>query len=188
MIHSPRRVARYGVTSYLAHLAHGVLDWLPWPLRPLLWRCLIELGPGSILEHGVFIRPPGRVKIGADTFIGRGCELWAHERATITVGDHTLFGPGVLVTTLGHDYGLMDMPVEVQPIVVGSQVWVGARAVILPGVTIGDGAVVAAGAVVTKDVAPWTVVAGVPAAFLKLRERGAQELPDAGLVPDRDAQ
>lgn len=188
MIHSPQRVVRYGVTSYLAHVAHAVLDCLPWPLRPLCWRLMLgELGPGSILEYRVFIRPPGRVKIGRDCFIGRGSQLWAHDQAGIWVGDHTLFGPEVLVTTLGHDHAHLAMPVQVRDVKIGPRVWVGARAVILPGVTVGEGAVVAAGAVVTQDVAPWTVVAGVPARFLKLRERGTEELADAGAVADGHA-
>lgn len=170
-LHPPARVARYGVTAYLAHVAHALLDALPWPIRAWGWRLLLgEMGRQVILEHRVFIRPPRHVSIGDDVFIGRGCELWAHgPQARIRIGAHTLLAPGVLVTTLSHDYSSLAMPVEARPVTIGERVWLGARCVILPGVTVGDGAVVAAGAVVTSDVPPWTVVAGVPARVVKPR-------------------
>ena len=111
-MHPPSRVARYGLTSFLAHLAHGVLDALPWPLRPLLWRCLLgRMGRGVILEYRVFIRPPRYVAIGDDVYIGRGAELWAHSSvADIVIGDHVLIGPGALLTTLGHQVETLAMP------------------------------------------------------------------------------
>jgi acetyltransferase-like isoleucine patch superfamily enzyme len=170
-MHPPARVARYGLTSYLAHVAHGLLDALPWPLRAWGWRLLLgAMGRGVILEHHVFIRPPRFVALGDDVFVGRGTELWAHsQQAGITIGDHTLLGPGVLITTLGHRYTALDLPVEARPVTIGNRVWVGARAIVLPGVTIGEGAVVAAGAVVTADVPAWTIVAGIPARVIKSR-------------------
>lgn len=181
-MHPPARVARYGLTSYLAHATHGALNWLPWPIRPALWRLLLGgMGRGVILEHQVFIRPPWHVYLGHDVFVGRGCEFWAHSAsATITVGDHVLLGPGVLLTTLGHGHETPGMPVTTQSIAIGEGCWVGARAVVLPGVTLGEGAVVAAGAVVTQDVEAWTLVAGVPARPIKKlapRFEGPRELP-----------
>lgn len=171
-MHPPKRVARYGLTSYGSHLTHLGLDLLPWPVRPWLWRRLLgAMGRGVIIDYGVFIRPPWYVYLGDDIFLGRGTELWAHSpEATITIGDHVLLGPGVLVTTLGHRYQETGLPVEAKPVVIGARAWIGARAVILPGVTIGEGAVVAAGAVVSRDVPPGAVVAGVPARVIKTRE------------------
>lgn len=182
------RAARYGLTSWAAHLAHGLLDLLPWPLRPALWKLLLgRMGRSVVLDYGVFIRVPWFVKLGSDLYIGRGSQLWAHSHeAGITIGNHVLIAPGALLTTLSHDYRAPGMPVEARPITVGDQVWIGARAVILPGVSLGTGAVVAAGAVVNADVPAWTVVAGVPARVVKRREPGEplnlEELPSAGAV------
>lgn len=172
---SARRVARYGVTSYLAHLTHGVLDALPWPLRRWLWRMLLGgMGRRVLMDHRVFIRPPRWVTLGDDVFLGRGVEIWAHSaEAAVVVGSHVMIAPGAMLTVLGHDAADLAMPTRVAPIVVGDHAWIGARAVVLGGVTVGEGAVVAAGAVVTRDVPPWTMVGGVPA-----RELGPRVLAD----------
>lgn len=165
---SEGRVARYGVTSWLAHLAHGALDLLPWPFRPWLWRALLgSMGRQVILDHRVFIRPPRWVAIGDDVYLGRGVEIWAHSaEAGVTIGSHVLIAPGAMLTVLGHDPAQAHLPNRAAPIVVGDRCWIGARAVVLGGVTVGEGAVVAAGAVVTEDVPPWTIVGGVPARVL----------------------
>ena len=140
------------------------------------------MGRGVILEHRVFIRPPKHVWIGNDVFIGRGCQLWAHSAtAGIAIGDHVLLGPDVLVTTLGHRYEDPAMPVVARPVVIGPRCWIGARATILPGVTLGEGVVVAAGSVVAEDIPAWAVVAGVPARLVKRRE--LDEPPSAAGTP-----
>lgn len=174
---SARRVARYGVTSYLAHVTHGTLDALPWSLRRCLWRMLLGgMGRGVLMDHHVFIRPPRWVTFGDDVFVGRGVEIWAHSaEAGVSVGSHVMIAPGVMLTVLGHDPTTLAMVTLAAPIVVGDHAWLGARAVILGGVTVGEGAVVAAGAVVTRDVPPWTVVSGVPA-----RVMGPRTLADDG--------
>lgn len=106
------------------------------------------------------------ITIGKNVFLNFGCCF--QDQGGIHIGDGTLVGHGVVLATLNHHLlpqkrGNM-IP---RPIYIGQNVWIGARAVVLPGVTIGDGAIVAAGAVVTKDVLPNTVVAGVPAKTLK---------------------
>ena len=106
------------------------------------------------------------IHIGKDVFINEGCCFQDH--GGIWIGDGSLIGQQVVMATLDHDLD----PAHRQdmfpgPIRIGRNVWVGAHATILRNVTIGDGAVVAAGAVVTKDVPPNTVVAGVPARVVK---------------------
>lgn len=106
------------------------------------------------------------IHIGKDVFINEGCCFQDH--GGIWIGDGSLIGQQVVMATLDHDLD----PAHRQdmfpgPIRIGRNVWVGAHATILRNVTIGDGAVVAAGAVVTKDVPPNTVVASVPARVVK---------------------
>jgi len=86
-----------------------------------------------------------------------------------------MMGPDVMIYTQNHRFDRIDIPMieqgntEPKPVVIEDDVWIAARSIILPGVTIGKGAVIAAGAVVTKDVPPYTVVGGVPARKIKLR-------------------
>ena len=99
---------------------------------------------------------------GKGVFVNGGCSF--QDQGGITVGDCTLIGHQVTVATINHDMDPdMRGSMTLLPVSIGSNVWIGDHATILPGVTIGDGSVIAAGAVVTKDVPPMTVVAGVPA-------------------------
>ncbi|WP_138493555.1 sugar O-acetyltransferase [Paenibacillus pinistramenti] len=105
------------------------------------------------------------ISIGKNVFLNTGCSF--QDRGGIMIGDGTMIGMNVTIATLNHG-----LPAETRnttypsPVVIGRNVWIGSSATILPGVTIGDHSVVAAGAVVTKDVPENTVVAGVPAKFL----------------------
>lgn len=120
------------------------------------------------------IRPIGRcnnLRIGSGTFINT--EVRFGVVGKISIGNNVLIGPRVMFETVSH--GLKYIPgkgrgVSSKPIVVGDEVWIGAAAVITQGVTIGEGAVVAAGALVNRDVEPRTLVAGVPAKLIKYIE------------------
>lgn len=106
------------------------------------------------------------VTIGKNVFINEGCCF--QDQGGIEIGDGCLIGQQVVIATLNHDLNPArrgDM--FPKPVKLGKGVWVGAHSTILPGVTVGDNAVIAAGAVVNKDVAPNTVVAGVPARKVK---------------------
>ncbi|WP_240733075.1 DapH/DapD/GlmU-related protein [Jeotgalibacillus sp. S-D1] len=105
------------------------------------------------------------ITIGKNVFFNTGCSF--QDRGGIVIGDGTMIGMNVTIATLNHG-----LPLETRnttfssPVVIGKNGWIGSNATILPGVTIGNNAVVAAGAVVTKDVPDNTVVAGVPAKFV----------------------
>ena len=102
------------------------------------------------------------ITIGRDVFINSGCHF--QDQEGITIGDGSLIGHNVVLATINHDLSpLNNRENHYVPIVIEDHVWVGSNATILPGVTIGRWAVVAAGAVVTKDVEEFTVVGGVPA-------------------------
>lgn len=120
------------------------------------FRCF----PPFYTECGINIR------LGKNVFINSGCCFQDH--AGIEIGDGSLVGHQVVIATLNHAPDPSKRADMIpKPVKIGKNVWIGAHATILPGVTVGDNAVVAAGAVVTKDVAANTVVAGVPAKKIK---------------------
>lgn len=134
----------------------------------------VELGARVLLEADVYL------KMAADTasltlcdyvFVGRGVEF--DVLGDVRVGAHTVIAPRCFITD--HNHGTLpglridQQPSVIDPVVIGADVWLGTGVVVLPGVNISDGAVVGANSVVTKDVAPMTVVAGVPARFLRAR-------------------
>lgn len=90
--------------------------------------------------------------------------------APIMLGDNATISQGVKLCTASHDISSKIMELTYAPITISANAWVAGWSVVLPGVTIGEGSVVAAGSVVTRDVAPWTVVGGNPAKFIKARE------------------
>lgn len=135
-------------------------------------RALMSRLVGYRVDDGFRLFPPvytdfgKNIKIGKDVFVNSGCCF--QDQGGVTLGDGCLVGHNVVFATLDHDIRPErrgDMTAA--PIVVGKNVWIGAHATILKGVTIGDGAIVAAGAVVTRDVPPNTIAAGVPARVVK---------------------
>lgn len=116
------------------------------------------------------------ISIGDDVFIGRNC-CFQSEHGEIFIGSHVMFGPGVNIHGGNHDISLGTTPMKARektfgedsPVIIGDDVWIGANAIILTGVSIGNGAVVAAGSVVTKPVPTKAVVAGVPAKVIHFR-------------------
>lgn len=112
--------------------------------------------------------------IGKNVFINSGCKV--QDQGRIEIGDGTLIGHNVVLATLNHALAPERRGDLIpRPIRIGKNVWIGSNAVILPGVTIGDGAVIAAGAAVTKDVPENSVVGGVPARVLRTIQTQAQE-------------
>lgn len=127
------------------------------------------LGKRSVVESYCCINNAvGDVTIGDYTRIGIHCTVIG----PVCIGDHVNLAQGITVTALNHNFEdsskrIDEQGVATKPVVIGDDVWIGANAVILPGVTIGKHCVVAAGAVVTKDVPDNTLVGGVPAKVIK---------------------
>lgn len=106
------------------------------------------------------------IKVGKNVFINHACTFM--DRGTITIGDNVLIGPKVSLITTNHDLDPTKRNVLInKAIKIENNVWIGANAVVLPGITIGENSIVAAGSVVTKDVPKNTIVAGNPAKFIK---------------------
>jgi acetyltransferase-like isoleucine patch superfamily enzyme len=127
---------------------------------------------GNSIDESTTIFPPfhvnfGRsITIGKNVFINHACSFL--DMGGITIEDDVLIGPRVNIVTENHPLDPTDRRALVtQPVVIKRNAWIGAGATILPGVTIGENAVVAAGAVVSKDVVANTIVGGVPAKFIK---------------------
>lgn len=107
------------------------------------------------------------ISIGKNVFINSGCHF--QDQGGIEIGDGCLIGHNVVLATINHDlYPENNRINHYAPIKLGKSVWVGSNSTILPGVTVGDWAVVAAGAVVTRDVPPLTIVGGVPAKVIRV--------------------
>ena len=137
----------------------------------ILAACAVR-GQNVRLRMPLVVYGADQLRFGNDVDVGEFVVLRAS--GGLTIGDRVLIAASAVVTTRGHPeapprYG----KVVDAPVVIEDDVWVGAAAVILPGVTVGRGSIVAAGAVVTKDVAPMTLVGGVPAAPIRAIEEDA---------------
>ena len=110
------------------------------------------------------------ITVGKNVFINSGCRF--QDQGGISIGDGTLIGHNVVLATLNHGISPDERhDLFPAPIHIGKNVWIGANATVLPGVTIGDNTVIAAAAVVTKDVPANVVVAGVPAKVIRKTEK-----------------
>ena len=149
-------VVAYAYNAVVGHLPSRTLRYAY--LR--LW--LGRFGKGSGVQLGCRFLNGRKVSLGPNSVINFGT-LIDGRHFSVTIGANVSIGPEAAILTLGHDPqspGFANKGGEVR---IGDRAWIAYRAVILPGVTIGEGAVVAAGAVVTRDVAPFAIVAGNPA-------------------------
>lgn len=115
------------------------------------------------------------IHMGENSAVNARCRI--DNRGGVHIGDNVSISSDVIVLTADHDMDTPNFQGRARPVTFEDYVWVGTRAMIMPGVTIGKGAVVAAGAIVTKDVAPYNVVAGIPAKFVKERQRDLRYIP-----------
>ena len=144
--------------------------WFPiYGLKRLLLRLFgASIGRGVIVKPRVRIKYPWHLTVGDDCWIGE--QAWIDNLATVNLSNDVCLSQGVYLCTGGHDFRRVTFDLIVKPIVIESEVWISTRAVILPDVTIGRGAVVAAGAVVSKDVPAAVIVGGCPAEVIGERE------------------
>lgn len=137
-------------------------------------RSLRAVGCEVYIAPNVSFRFPKNIELGDRVGLGPGCRIWASPNARIIMRAHAMLGPDVTIVTANHNYSDRFTPVSVQDarefdVDIGEDVWIGAKAVVLPGVTIGSGAIVAAGAVVNRNVEPFSIVGGVPARVIGTR-------------------
>lgn len=140
------------------------------PLRSM------TLGPHAAISPNATFSNPERIVAGRSLSLGARCSLWAGpSRGRILIGDYVLFGPEVMVTAAGYRFNdgspVSRQSMDEADVVIGNDVWLGTRAIVLPGARIGDGAIVAAGAVVRDEIPDLAIVAGVPAKVVGWRHR-----------------
>lgn len=152
----------------------------------------VRLGPavtiaaGSNLAATAVIREPGvGISVDEGTSIGRSNIIWG--QGGVLIGAHCLLGPNVTVLSENHEFSDTNALIKSQGHVrrsvrIGDNCWIGAGAKILAGVTLGQGTVVAAGAVVTKSFGPYSVIGGVPAKLIRLRHAESTEPADATIA------
>lgn len=139
------------------------------------WRAFLLRSFGAKIGARCTIRRKSRIyypwlfSMGSLSALGDDCVIY--NLGQVTLGDRVLVSQEAYLCAGTHDYRLKEMPLVTSPIVLKDDSWACARAFIGPGVTIGEGAIVAAAAVVVRDVADWTIVGGNPAQFLKMRPR-----------------
>ncbi len=140
-----------------------------------------HIGRNVRLIRGTWIEYPENLTIGDNTSINRNCLINA--AGGVDIGKNVLIGPSVTIYSLNHNYSdrqllIIDQDYSKARIIIENDVWLGLKSVILPGVTIGEGAIVGAGSVVTHDVPPGAIVTGVPARVVRIIEHD--------VAPDRD--
>ena len=136
--------------------------------KQLFDRC----GTNINIEKGADFGSGKGILIGNNSGLGINSKV----RGPLEIGDNVMMGPDVVIMTNSHNFERIDIPMNMQgsavpkKVVIGNDVWIGTRAIILPGTTIGNGAIIGAGAVVTKDVPEYGIVGGVPAKLIRSRK------------------
>ena len=153
----------------------SVFRWSPRVGRPFkLFRVWLVRLFGADIDWTCSLHPKCKIEYPWHLSMGRYSSLgectWVYAMASIQIGDKCCIGNDVYLLTGSHDVARKDFMLVTRPIVVNSCSWIATGAYLLPGVTIGEGCVVSAKALVCKDVAPWTVVGGNPSKFIKKRE------------------
>lgn len=142
------------------------------PSVRLRWKALkwvgVKMGRDVRFYPGFEIRSPQQVEIADGVTVGP--KVLLDGRKGLKIGKGSTIAYEAIIWTLNHDYNDINFCTKGAPTTIGEHCWICCRSVILPGVTIGDGAIVASGAVVTKDVPPYTVVGGIPAKVIGKRE------------------
>lgn len=141
--------------------------------RLLLKRIFDSCGEGVIVKCGAYFGSGSGIRVGHRAQIGDNSRI----DHSVDIGDDVLMGPDVVIMTGGHAYLDPDTPINQQgavprkPVTIGRDVWIGTRVIILPGVQIGEGAVIGASSVVTKNIPAFAVAAGNPARVVKWRKQ-----------------
>ena len=167
---------------FFCSLYYGFAQWLPssyvrgfgifLKIRYLICRPIFGYcGKNVNIQPRAYFLSGRNIRVGDNSSIGERSRLLGQ----VTMGHDVMMGEDVLMLTQNHRFDRTDVPMDVQGfqpeegIEIGDDVWIGARVIILPGVKVGTGAILAAGAVVTKDVPAWAIVGGNPAKVIRMR-------------------
>lgn len=150
--------------SGLFYLFLGFIMWIPfYAIRTAVLKMVLNhIGNGCAIKRNVDIRTPPNITIGKHSTVNKRV-LLEGRGGKLVIGDNVDIAQDVQIWTLQHDYNSPDYKAVGDNVIIGDYAWIGTRSIILPGVTIGKGAVVAAGAIVTHDIPSYTIVGGIPA-------------------------
>ncbi len=167
-----RLIAYYCFARYLPATDNKFFKFIR-PIRGSVARGLFAYAGKNInIEKGASFGDGSQIKIGDNSGIGINCRVTGN----VTIGDNVMMGPEVVILTKRHKFDRTDIPMieqghdEEKPVTIGNDVWIGTRSIILPGVSIGTGAIIGAGAIVTKDVPEYAIACGNPAQVKKYRK------------------
>lgn len=159
------------ILNFYIHLTHR---FSPLYLKIKVWKIRgAKIGKNIKIQNNVQLNGCKNINIGDNCFLGEGVKLIAYD-APISIGHHCLIASDVILITRSHNYddihkNISEQGYKNKPIIIGSNVWIGFRCIILPGVIIGDGAIIAANSVVTKNIPPNKIYGGMPAQLIKER-------------------
>ena len=173
---SPNKILLY-VVGFLRYYDYRLSKVPSHHFRLFVYRWIygMQISQNAVLYHGAQVREPGKITIGTGSIIGDNAIL--DGRNGIVIGDNVTLASNVSIWTEQHDHRDPWFRCETQekrPVIIGNRAWIGPNTIILHSVKIGEGAVVAAGAVVSKDVAPYSIVGGIPAKQIGERNHNLQ--------------
>lgn len=141
-------------------------------LRRLLLKGIAKkTGKNIIVKHQCYIGSGTGLIVGDRAQLGQNARIDQH----VTLGNDVVMGPDVVIMTNAHRFDDIETPINqqdnfpIEPVTIGNDVWLGTRVIVMPGVTIGDGSVVGAGSIVTKNIPPYSVAVGSPAKVIRKR-------------------
>jgi len=164
------------VKRYIYATVYGIVKYLPTPvgdlLRFVVLRCFMKRLRTVWIHEGVTMHWPEKISVGERTSLNEF--VFINGFGGVTIGGFVAIGSGVKIFSAEHSFSGREVapycqPITERPVVIEDEAYLGLNAVILGGVRVGRGSVVGAGAVVTKDVPPYAVVAGVPARVIRYR-------------------
>lgn len=150
-------------------------NWRVWYFTNML-KIMKKGGNPAMIGNNVYIAKGNKLLLGSGCRINENVHL-----EKVTIGNDVLIAPHVAILSRMHEFSRLDIPMSLQGyqeeklVTIGDDVWLGRNVVVMPGVTIGNGAIVAAGAIVTKDIPEYAIAAGVPAKVIKFREADKQK-------------
>ena len=135
-------------------------------------KCFDKCGKNVNVEKGADLGDGSGIVIGDNSGVGVNCSI----HGPLTIGNNVMMGPEVVILTSSHNFDNIYIPMlkqgsSIKSVVIGNDVWIGTRSIILPGVKIGNGVIIGAGAVVTKDIPDYAIVGGVPARVIRFRNK-----------------
>lgn len=162
----------YGFAIYLPKSNRPYAFGLTKPIRYLVCKNIFEFcGKNVNIERCAYFGDGKGIFIGNNSGIGVNCKI----QRNVKIGNYVMMGEDVIIITNTHKFDDCNIPMAMQgfenlPVTIGDDVWIGSRVMILPGVKIGKGSIIGAGAVVSKDVPEYSIVGGVPAKLIRSRK------------------